>query len=193
MEQKAGKVFIFSAPSGSGKTTVVRHVLKKYPDFKFSVSATTRPPRHNEEEGVHYHFLTADSFKQKIEEGAFLEWEEVYQGRFYGTLLADVEAILNRGIHVLFDVDVKGGINIKKYYGDRAVAFFIEPPSLDTLRQRLEDRGTESQDEIERRCAKAAYEMQFASQFDHIILNDVLEVALKEVYDIVDASLKVEV
>lgn len=186
MESKNNKIFIFSAPSGAGKTTIVRAVKQHFDKMGFSVSATTRPPRKNEQDGVDYHFISAEEFKQKIKENAFLEWEEVYQGLFYGTLKSEVDRLRNEGHHVLFDVDVQGGINIKKYYGDDAVSFFIQPPGIEVLRQRLESRGTNSPGDIERRCAKAAHELQFGPEFDYIILNDVLETAIQEVFTIIE-------
>lgn len=188
METKNNKIYIFSAPSGAGKTTIVRAVKQHFGNMGFSVSATTRPPRKNEQDGVDYHFISAEVFKQKIKEDAFLEWEEVYDGLFYGTLKSEVDRIRAKGQHVLFDVDVQGGINIKKYYKEEAVSFFIQPPGIDVLRQRLRSRGTNSDEDIERRCAKAAYELQFGAQFDHIILNDVLETAIEEVFEIIERS-----
>lgn len=189
MEQTKGKVFIFSAPSGAGKTTIVKHVLDRYTNFEFSVSATTRPPRPNEQEGVHYYFLNTNDFVQRIEQHEFLEWEEVYPGQFYGSLKSDVERIRKKRHHVAFDVDVKGGIKIKKFYGEEAVSIFIKPPDLETLRRRLKDRGTETYEEIEKRYAKAVFELEHADEFDYIILNDNLETALAEVFQLIHQHL----
>ncbi len=154
----------------------------------FSVSATTRHTRKNEVEGVDYYFISAEEFRKKIAKGAFLEWEEVYDGLFYGTLKSEVERLRKEGKHVLFDVDVQGGINIKKYYGEEAVSFFIQPPHVEALRLRLQKRGTDSAEDIERRCQKAASELRFAPQFDHIIMNDVLETAVAEVFQIIEKN-----
>jgi guanylate kinase len=189
MKNKRPYIFIFSAPSGAGKTTIVKRILEHFPHFAFSISATTRSPRAHEQHGKDYYFLKQEEFKTRIEAGAFLEWEEVYEGLFYGTLRAEVDRLRDAGKQVLFDVDVKGGINIKQAYGPEAVSFFIQPPSLQVLRQRLEARGTNSPEDIERRCAKAAYELQFAEHFDHIILNDELEEAVAEVSEILAKSL----
>ncbi|RMG21999.1 MAG: guanylate kinase [Bacteroidetes bacterium] len=190
MEQAKGKVFIFSAPSGSGKTTIVRHVLRRYPNFAFSVSATTRKPRPHERHGVHYYFLSEEEFKQKIAAGEFLEWEEVYPGRFYGSLKSDVERLRSEGRHVLFDVDVQGGVNIKRHYGPEAVSFFIRPPSLEVLAQRLRKRGTETEEEIRLRLQKAEAELGFAPLFDYTIVNDILGDALIQVYRIIEQHLQ---
>ncbi|MCB9231766.1 MAG: guanylate kinase [Bacteroidia bacterium] len=185
-----GRVFIFSAPSGAGKTTLVHRILDAFPDFAFSVSATTRPRRNHEVDGRDYHFMNVEAFKEKIAADEFVEYEEVYPGRFYGTLRRDVTEKLNLGISVVFDVDVKGGINIKKQFGDRAVSFFIQPPSLEALRTRLEGRGTEGQDEIERRLAKASHEMTFLPEFDRIIVNDDLDLASRQIIQIISATLE---
>lgn len=189
MEQKKGKVFIFSAPSGAGKTTIVKRVLAIHSDFEFSVSATTRSPRPHEQDGIDYYFLKEEEFVERIDQEAFLEWEEVYKGRFYGSLKHDVERIRQKGHHVAFDVDVKGGINIKKFYRDDAISIFIQPPNLPTLKKRLEFRGTESKEEIDRRYKKAAKEMEFAKAFDYIIVNDDLEVAVGEVLALIQTHL----
>lgn len=177
-----GKVLIVSAPSGSGKSTIVNFLMKEHPEFRlaFSVSATSRPPRGQEQDGVDYYFLSAEEFRRHIEADDFLEYEEVYEGRFYGTLKSQVEEKLAAGKNVVFDVDVKGGINIKKYYGDDAMSVFIQPPSVEALRQRLIGRNTDEMGQIEQRLAKAEYEMSFASQFDRILVNDNLEVAKQE-------------
>jgi guanylate kinase len=172
-----GKLVLFSAPSGSGKTTLVRWLLEQPLNLSFSVSATSRPPRPNEVHGTDYFFLSPEAFREKIEAGAFLEWEEVYTDKYYGTLRSEVERMLAEGRHVLLDVDVKGGINIKRLYGAKALAVFVEPPSIEVLRQRLENRGTDSQAIIEERVKKAAWELSFADNFDTIIINDDLEMA----------------
>lgn len=177
-----GKVLIVSAPSGSGKSTIVNFLMKEHPEFRlaFSVSATSRPPRGQEQDGVDYYFLSAEEFRRHIEADDFLEYEEVYEGRFYGTLKSQVEEKLAAGKNVVFDVDVKGGINIKKYYGEAALSVFIQPPSVEALRERLIGRNTDEMGQIEQRLAKAEYEMSFASQFDRILVNDNLEVAKQE-------------
>lgn len=177
-----GKVLIVSAPSGSGKSTIVNFLMKEHPEFRlaFSVSATSRPPRGQEQDGVDYYFLSAEEFRRHIEADDFLEYEEVYEGRFYGTLKSQVEEKLATGKNVVFDVDVKGGINIKKYYGEAALSVFIQPPSVEALRERLIGRNTDEMGQIEQRLAKAEYEMSFASQFDRILVNDNLEVAKQE-------------
>lgn len=190
MINSTGRIFIFSAPSGAGKTTLVHRVLATYPGFSFSVSATTRPIRGHEIDGKDYHFLSVAEFKQKISEDAFVEYEEVYPGRFYGTLRSEVEAKLGKGVSVVFDVDVQGGINIKRQYGDLAVSFFIQPPSLAALRERLEGRGTEGPEEIERRLAKASQELSFLQHFDHAIVNDDLELATRQITHLITASLE---
>ncbi len=180
-------LLIFSAPSGSGKSTIVNWLMKEHPELKlaFSISCTSRAPRGTEKDGVEYFFLTPEEFKKKIEGNEFLEYEEVYQDRFYGTLKSQVESQLEDGENVIFDVDVKGGINIKKFYGERALSIFIQPPSIEELRKRLNGRGTDAPDVIEQRLAKASYEMSFAPQFDHIVVNDNLEKAKSEVYKLV--------
>ncbi len=177
---KEGKIIIFSAPSGAGKTTIVRHLLSKHPDFAFSVSATSRKPRGNEVDGVDYFFLTTEEFKAKISNHEFLEWQEVYPDNFYGSLKCEVEKILKSGKNILFDVDVVGGSNIKKVYGDRALAFFIQPPSIPELEKRLIARSTDDTEVIRKRVEKAAREMTYAPLFDVIIVNDTLEHALQE-------------
>ena len=181
-----GKLLIFSAPSGSGKSTIVNWLMKEHPELKmsFSISATSRPPRSNngvmERDGVEYYFLTPEEFRQKIKAGEFLEYEEVYHDRFYGTLRSQVEALLDKGHNVVLDIDVKGGINIKKMYGLQAMSMFIQPPSVPELRRRLESRGSDTPDQIQIRLDKAEYEMSFAPQFDHIIVNDDLDKAKAE-------------
>ena len=181
-----GKLLIFSAPSGSGKSTIVKWLMTEHPELKmsFSVSATSRPPRCNngvmERDGVEYFFLTPEEFQHKIEAGEFLEYEEVYHDRFYGTLRSQVEALLDEGVNVVLDIDVKGGINIKRMYGAQALSMFIQPPSVEELRRRLESRGSDAPDQIQMRLDKAEYEMSFAREFDHIIVNDELDNAEAE-------------
>lgn len=175
---KKGKLIIFSAPSGAGKTTIVKHLLQQDFGLEFSISATSRAPRHTETPGVDYYFLSPDEFKQKAEAGEFLEWEEVYPGTCYGTLKAEVERIRNKGKHVVFDVDVVGGTNIKKFYGDEALAVFVQPPSIDELRKRLVGRSTDSPEVIEKRVAKAEYELTFAPNFDVVLVSEELAVTL---------------
>ena len=187
-----GRILIFSAPSGSGKSTIVNYLMKEHPEFRlaFSVSATSRPPRGKEQDGVDYYFLTPDEFRRHIEQDDFLEYEEVYEGRFYGTLKSQVEENLAAGKNVVFDVDVKGGINIKKYYGDDAMSVFIQPPSVAVLRERLIARNTDEMAQIEQRLAKAEYEMTFAPQFDRILVNDDLDVAKSEAVAILNEFLQ---
>lgn len=189
---KEGKLLIFSAPSGSGKSTIVQWLMKEHPELHlaFSISCTSRAPRGTERNGVEYFFLTPEEFKQKISEDAFLEYEEVYEDRFYGTLKEQVDTQTGRGENVIFDVDVKGGCNIKEYYGDRALSLFIQPPSVEELRRRLEGRATDSPEAIENRLAKASYELTFAPRFDHIIVNDDLEQAKAETLRLVTEFLR---
>ena len=184
-----GKLIIFSAPSGAGKTTIVRHLLAKGFDLEFSISATSRQPRHTETNGKDYYFLTAEEFTKKVENDEFLEWEEVYKGTSYGTLKSEVERIRNKGKHVIFDVDVIGGLNIKKYYGDEALAVFVQPPSVEELRSRLKGRSTEAEDKIAMRIAKAEHELSFAPKFDVVIVNDQLEKAFAEAENIIEKFL----
>jgi len=185
-------MLIVSAPSGSGKSTIVQWLMKEHPELRlyFSISCTSRAPRGTEQNGVEYFFLTPEEFKAKIADNEFLEYEEVYENRFYGTLKQQVENQRNQGQNVVFDVDVKGGVNIKRYYGDEALSLFIQPPSVAELRRRLEGRGTDSAEAIEQRLAKAEYELTFAPQFDHVIVNDDLEKAKQETLDIVSQFLK---
>ena len=175
-----GKVIIVSAPSGAGKTSIVKHVLKHLPELRFSTSATTRAMREGEVNGRDYYFLSVKDFKKGIRNNEFLEWEEVYANQFYGTLKSEIQHIWDEGKTVIFDVDVKGGLNIKKYFGDDAMAIFIEPPSIQELENRLRNRGTETEESLRKRVEKAEYEMTFAPQFDRIILNDNLDLARTE-------------
>lgn len=179
-----GKLLIFSAPSGSGKSTIVQWLMNQHPELnlKFSISCTTRAPRGTEQNGVEYFFLTPEEFRQKISEDAFVEYEEVYTDKFYGTLKSQVDTQRERGENVTFDVDVKGGCNIKRQYGHEALSVFIQPPSIEELRRRLVGRATDAPEVIEQRLAKAEYEMTFAPQFDKIIVNDDLAKAEAEVY-----------
>ena len=183
------KVLIFSAPSGSGKSTVVNHILSGHKGIEFSVSATSRPPRGEEKDGVEYFFYSADIFRLLVRDDKFVEYEEVYPDRFYGTLKAEVNRIWARGNVIIFDVDVKGGVNLKKYFGDQALSVFIQAPSVEVLRQRLVGRGTDSAEDIEKRVAKAAEEMTYAPQFDKVLINDDLATALAEADAMVDAFL----
>jgi len=175
-------MIIVSAPSGSGKSTIVNWLMKEHPELNlyFSISCTSREPRGMEQNGVEYFFLTEEEFRNKIANDEFLEYEEVYAGRFYGTLKQQVERQLEAGQNVVFDVDVKGGVNIKKFYGDRALSLFIQPPSVEELRRRLEGRGTDTPEAIENRLAKAEYELTFAPQFDQVVVNDDLDTAEQE-------------
>lgn len=175
-----GKLFIFSAPSGSGKTTIVQHLLKQDFKLKFSISATSRSKRANEIDGKDYHFLSAEEFKAKIDKDEFLEWEEVYEGCFYGTLKSEVEKIREEGNNVIFDVDVVGGTNIKKFYKEEAIAIFIQPPSIKELENRLRNRNTDSEEGIAKRVEKFKFELAFSNQFDKVIVNDNLEDAFAE-------------
>lgn len=179
-----GKIIIFSAPSGSGKSTIINFLMQQNLNLAFSISATSRPPRGTEQHGVEYFFLTPEDFRQRIANGEFLEYEEVYKDRFYGTLKEQVEKQLENGQNVVLDVDVKGGCNIKNYYGNRALSIFIQPPSIEALRQRLNGRGTDSPEVIEDRIARAEYELGFADKFDTVVVNDDLEKAQQEALQI---------
>jgi guanylate kinase len=184
-----GKLIVITAPSGAGKTTIARHVLESYPMVEFSVSATTRPQRPGEVHTRDYYFLTEQQFRDRIANNFFVEWEEVYKGTFYGTLRDGIESIWKRGKHVLFDVDVKGAINLKKQYGENALTIFIKPPSLKILIRRLESRATESPEKIAERIAKAKEELQYESYFDEVVINEVLPEALAQTDALVDAFL----
>jgi guanylate kinase len=186
-----GKLIIFSAPSGSGKTTIVKHLLTKFPNLGFSISACTRDRRgRNEENGKDYYFLTPEEFKHKIDEQAFAEWQEVYPGGFYGTLKSEIERVWSDGKHVIFDVDVKGGVNLKKEYGDKALSIFVKVPSIEELERRLRERGTESEEKISARVFKMKFEMSFQDQFDVVLINEDLETALQEAEVLVNNFLK---
>ena len=186
---KRGKILVFSAPSGSGKTTLVHYIISRIPNLHFSVSATSRNPRGTEKNGVDYYFLSPSEFREKIKNNEFLEYEEVYPDKFYGTLRAQIEKQLDRGENVILDIDVKGAINVKKIYKDQALLVFIQPPSIQSLRQRLVSRGTDSEETINSRIDKAEFEMSFAQQFDRVIVNDKLEDAQKETLDVVSGFL----
>lgn len=185
------KVIIFSAPSGAGKSTIVNHILGLHPEIEFSISATSRAPRGQEQHGVEYYFFTADEFRQMIAEDKFVEHEEVYPGSFYGTLKSEVERIWAKGHVIVFDIDVQGGVNLKRIFGDQAFSVFIQAPSVEVLRERLVGRGTDTPEAIEKRVAKAASEMEFAAgKFDHVLVNDDLAAAFAEAETIIDEFLK---
>ncbi len=184
------KVVIFTAPSGAGKTTLVRYLLNELTEkLAFSVSATTRPKRYYEEDGKDYYFFEQSFFENKIQEGAFLEYEEVYEGSYYGTLKSEVNRIWANGKSVIFDVDVKGAVNIKKYYGEKALSVFVKPPSYETLEQRLIDRNTESEESLRKRLARVQLEMTYENEFDIAVVNDDLEEAKKNALSVVEAFL----
>lgn len=180
-----GKLILFCGPSGSGKTTITKHLLEKFPQLQFSVSATTRAKRPNEIHGSDYYFISVEDFKKKIAEDAFVEWEEVYRNLFYGTLKSEIQRIWNEGKVVAFDVDVEGGLNIKKLYGENLLAVFVKPLSVEVLRKRLAERNTESPESLETRIAKAEQELTYEDKFDNIILNDTLEHALEQAISLV--------
>ncbi len=181
------KVLIFSAPSGAGKSTIVGHILGIWKDtMEFSISATSRAPRGTEQNGREYHFVSPDEFRRLISEGSFVEYEEVYKDHFYGTLKSEVERIWAAGHVIIFDVDVKGGVNLKKYFGEKALSIFIKAPSVETLRQRLVKRGTDSPEAIAERVEKASQEMEYAPQFDYVLINDDLATAFGEVEKVVE-------
>jgi guanylate kinase len=183
----AGKAIIFSAPSGSGKTTIVKHLLKTNTDLGFSISASTRDRRgRTEKDGQDYHFLTPLEFKDLIDKNEFVEWEEVYEGNFYGTLKSEIQRIWDEGKNVIFDVDVKGGLNLKKYFGDKALSIFVRVPSIEILKERLHDRGTETPESLSRRLFKAQFEMTFQDKFDVVLVNENLEKSLAEAQRIYD-------
>ena len=192
--EKNGKCIIFSAPSGSGKSTIVQWLMAEHPELRlaFSISATSRPPRGTEQHGVEYFFLSPEEFRSRIAANEFLEYEEVYQDRFYGTLKEQVDNQLKAGQNVVFDVDVKGGCNIKEHYGSKALSVFIQPPSVEELRRRLIGRATDSMEQIEQRVAKAEYEMGFAPRFDRIVINDNLDEAKQQTLDMLRKFLSEE-
>lgn len=181
-----GKVIIISAPSGTGKSTIINAIIGDPElDLRFSVSATNRPPREGEEHGSHYYFLSTEEFKSAVDGGLFLEWEEVYPGRYYGTLRSEIDRITSEGHNVIMDVDVKGGVNVRRMIGDTALSIFIQPPSVECLRQRLEARATDSPEQIARRVAKASAELEYAPRFDTVVVNDILPDAVASVKAIV--------
>lgn len=181
---------IFSAPSGSGKTTIVRELLKRFPQFEFSISATSRQPRGVEQNGVDYYFLSGDEFRERVERGEFVEWEEVYAGTCYGTLRSEMERIWQKGNVIVFDVDVMGGINLKRLFADDACSIFIMPPSIEELERRLRGRGTDSEEVIRKRISKADFELSKAPEFDHVVVNDTLAEAVEEATHIIETFLK---
>lgn len=184
---KGGKAIIFSAPSGSGKTTLVKHLLQHNADLGFSISASTRDRRgRTESNGVDYYFLSPEEFKRKIDSNEFIEWEEVYAGNFYGTLKSEIQRIWDSGKNVIFDVDVKGGINLKRYFGDQALSIFVKVPSLEVLTARLKERGTESEESLSRRLFKAKFEMTFQDQFDVVLINENLEQSFTQAQQLYD-------
>ena len=189
-----GKLIIFSAPSGSGKSTIINKLMSDYGlQGRFSISATSRKPRGSEQDGVEYYFLTEEDFRRRISEGDFLEYEEVYPGCFYGTLRTEVDRTLARGENVILDIDVQGGLNVKKIYGDRALTLFIQPPSIERLRERLERRGTDAPEVIERRLAKAETELSFAPKYDAVVVNDDLEEACRDAARVIEDFLSTDV
>jgi len=184
------RLIIFSAPSGAGKSTIVRHLLKLDLGLEFSISATSRDPRPGEREGSDYYFISPQSFREKIDQGEFIEWEEVYPGKYYGTLKSEVKRICSGGKRVLFDIDVAGGLNLKKIYGNHALAVFVKPPSMEVLEQRLRDRDTDGEDSLNERMEKAIHEMKYAGLFDRILVNDRLEKTLEEAETMVRSFLE---
>lgn len=180
MKTQSGKSLIVCAPSGAGKTTIVRHLLGAFDNLAFSVSATSREPRKGETPGVHYHFISADEFKKKIDGADFFEWEEVYTNQFYGTLKSEINRLWGEGKHVIFDVDVEGGANLKEVFGDRALAIFVRPPSIGVLEERLRSRGTETEESLQKRLSKAERELTYEAKFDTTVINDVLSEACDE-------------
>ena len=189
-----GKLIIISAPSGTGKSTIISWLMKEHKELNlaYSISCTSRPPRGSEQNGVDYFFLSPEEFRERIENDEFLEFEEVYTDRFYGTLKSQVETQLDAGQNVIFDVDVKGGVNIKKFYGDKALSIFIQPPSINTLRRRLEGRATDAPEVIEQRLERAAFELTFADKFDKVVINDILEYAEADTLELIENFLKSE-
>jgi guanylate kinase len=188
---KEGKCIIFSAPSGSGKTTIVKHLLNRHPELGFSISACTRDKRgRNEENGKDYYFLTPEDFKRRIDKDEFIEWEEVYQGAFYGTLKSEIDRIWSLGKHVIFDVDVQGGLHLKQYFGEKALAIFVKCPSMDVLEQRLRARNTDSEESISTRLFKVHFEMSFENKFDVTLINNNLEEALLDAEQLVGNFLR---
>lgn len=185
-----GKCIIVSAPSGAGKTTIVHHLLGRDLGLAFSVSATSRPKRGKEEDGKDYHFITAEEFRKRIDAGAFLEWEEVYPGRFYGTLRSEIDRIWRKGRHPIFDVDVVGGLRLKEIFGAKALSIFVSPPTIEALEQRLQLRGTETEESLRVRMGKAAEELSYSNKYDHVLINDDMDQACQEAYEAVRGFLQ---
>ncbi len=185
-----GKLVIFSAPSGSGKTTIVRELLKRFPQFEFSISATSRKPRGEEQHGIDYYFLSIEEFRERVSNDEFVEWEEVYEGTCYGTLRSEMERIWAKGNVIVFDVDVMGGINLKRLFNEDACSIFIMPPSVEELERRLRGRGTDSEEVIQKRIAKAEFELSKSSEFDFTVVNDQLSLAIDEASEIINNFLK---
>lgn len=183
------KAILFSAPSGSGKTTIIKRLLQYFDCFEFSISATSRKPREGERDGIDYYFLSPEDFERRVQAGDFLEWEEVYAGTRYGTLKSEIDRIAERGKVVIFDVDVNGGLNIKRFFGDSAMAIFVMPPSIEVLEQRLRQRGTESEESIQKRLGRSARELDEASRFDKTIVNDDLDRAVAETKAVIEMFL----
>lgn len=190
MEQRGAEILILSAPSGAGKTTLAGKVLSRFSEFEFSVSATTRPPRSYEKEGVHYHFLTEERFRALIEEDGFIEWEEVYPGRFYGTLRSEIDRILGEGKFPVLDIDVEGGVHVKQDYGQRAMAVFVQPPSLEVLEERLRNRQSDSESDIQQRVSKAELELTYADKYDFAVVNDDLDRAAGELENLIRSQFR---
>jgi guanylate kinase len=183
MAMQQGKIIVISAPSGCGKSTIINSILDETDiDLRFSVSATNRKPRQGEVDGVNYHFMSTDEFRDAVAAGEFIEWEEVYPGRYYGTLRSEIDRIIKEGHNVVLDIDVKGALNVKKLYGEQARLIFIAPPSVEELRRRLEGRGTDSKEVIDERISKAEYELSFAPQFDKKVVNDDLNMAIRQTH-----------
>ncbi len=180
MTEKKGKLIIFTAPSGAGKTTIVRHLLEKFDSLAFSVSATNRPKRKHEQNGRDYYFLSTDRFKELVENGSFAEWEEVYPGQYYGTLRTEIERLWKQGKHIIFDIDVRGAKNLKEIYGDKALAIFVKPPSKEELFRRLRSRRTENEQSLRRRMQRAEEELKWEDRFDAVLVNDYLPKAFAE-------------
>ena len=185
-----GKMFIFTAPSGAGKTTIVRHLLDKFRFLDFSISATTRNKRLHEQDKVDYYFMTVDEFKQNAANGAFIEWEEVYEDQYYGTLKSEVERIWSNKKHLVFDIDVKGAQNIKRFFGDKCMSVFVRPPSVDVLIERLVNRNTETSESLQKRISKVRREMEYENTFDMVLVNDLLEVSFVEAEHIVETFIE---
>ena len=185
-----GKMFIFTAPSGAGKTTIVRHLLDKYNFLDFSISATTRNKRPHEQDKVDYYFMSVDEFKENVANGAFIEWEEVYENQFYGTLKSEVERIWSNNKHLVFDIDVRGAQNIKRFFGDKCMSDFVRPPSVDVLIDRLVNRNTETPESLQKRISKVRREMEYENTFDMVLVNDLLEVSFVEAEHIVETFIE---